>query len=423
MKLPPFSAQHFRHTLAALLLALCATSPSLWATTPGDSAEPEAQARESAQTNPVAEDALGRSTPRGAFEGYIKAVAREDYERAAEYLNLSSLPASGRIRGQRVARILQQTLDRDGSVPPAVLLSDKPEGQLDDDQAPELERVGSLQIGEVKVALLLERVERDGELLWLIASRTLSQLPQRITDESALPINQVMPNSLIEHKWNGVPLGHWIAMLLLAGLCYLFSRVCVALVAGMARAVLTRKLRGYPTGLVRAFAGPIQLFMAVLLFVTAARRAGISIIVRQNLSEAVVIVAWVSMLWLIWRLVDVTAAVSEKRLTSQGRFGALSAVLLLRRGSRILLVVVGVIVALHMAGVNVATGLAALGIGGIVIALGAQKMVENLVGSVTLIFDQPVRVGDFCKVGTTTGTIEQIGMRSTRIRTLDRTVV
>lgn len=54
---------------------------------------------------------------------------------------------------------------------------------------------------------------------------------------------------------------------------------------------------------------------------------------------------------------------------------------------------------------------------------GCTKTVENFVGSVTLIADQPVRVGDFCKVGDTVGTVEQIGMRSTRIRTLNRTVV
>ncbi|MEF2559430.1 mechanosensitive ion channel family protein, partial [Aurantimonas sp. C2-5-R2] len=69
------------------------------------------------------------------------------------------------------------------------------------------------------------------------------------------------------------------------------------------------------------------------------------------------------------------------------------------------------------------TGLAALGIGERALALGAQKTIENFVGSLTLVVDQPVRAGDFCQFGGMLGTVEDIGMRSTRIRTLDRTPV
>ncbi len=67
--------------------------------------------------------------------------------------------------------------------------------------------------------------------------------------------------------------------------------------------------------------------------------------------------------------------------------------------------------------------LAGLGIGGIALALAAQKTVENLFGSIAIGVDQPFRVGDFVKVEDVLGTVEAIGMRSTRIRTLDRTVV
>jgi len=74
-------------------------------------------------------------------------------------------------------------------------------------------------------------------------------------------------------------------------------------------------------------------------------------------------------------------------------------------------------------GVNVTAGLAALGVGGLAIALGAQKLFENLIGSLTLLADRPVRIGDFCRFGQTLGTVEEIGIRSTRIRTLDRTVL
>src|SRR4029077_7556126 len=66
---------------------------------------------------------------------------------------------------------------------------------------------------------------------------------------------------------------------------------------------------------------------------------------------------------------------------------------------------------------------AGLGVGGIAVALAAQQTIANVFGGVSIIGDQPVRIGDYGKFGDLIGTVEDIGMRSTRIRTLARTVV
>jgi MscS family membrane protein len=71
----------------------------------------------------------------------------------------------------------------------------------------------------------------------------------------------------------------------------------------------------------------------------------------------------------------------------------------------------------------VATVLAGLGVGGIAIALAAQKTVENVFGSVSLAADRVLRVGDWVKVEDVSGAVETIGLRSTRLRTVDRTLV
>ena len=78
---------------------------------------------------------------------------------------------------------------------------------------------------------------------------------------------------------------------------------------------------------------------------------------------------------------------------------------------------------LNELGFQVTSILAGLGIGGLAFALAAQKTVEHLFGSIAIGVDQPFRVGDFVNVDGVTGTVESIGGRSTRIRTLDRTVV
>jgi MscS family membrane protein len=99
---------------------------------------------------------------------------------------------------------------------------------------------------------------------------------------------------------------------------------------------------------------------------------------------------------------------------------------LLRLGRRlvdILIVVIGGLVMLRSLGVDPTPALAGLGVGGIAVALAAQKTLENVVAGASLIFDQAVRIGDFLKMDTVQGTVEHIGLRSTRIRTLDRTIV
>jgi MscS family membrane protein len=93
------------------------------------------------------------------------------------------------------------------------------------------------------------------------------------------------------------------------------------------------------------------------------------------------------------------------------------------RIARLIVFVLGVLAVIASFGYPVATILAGLGIGGIAVALGAQKSLEHFFGSISIGIDQPFRVGDFVKVEDTVGNIEAIGLRSTQIRTLDRTLV
>jgi len=67
--------------------------------------------------------------------------------------------------------------------------------------------------------------------------------------------------------------------------------------------------------------------------------------------------------------------------------------------------------------------IAGLGIGGLAVALAAQSTLQNFISGITLYFDKPIAIGDYCRFGSREGTVEFIGMRSTRIRTLDRTLV
>jgi MscS family membrane protein len=71
----------------------------------------------------------------------------------------------------------------------------------------------------------------------------------------------------------------------------------------------------------------------------------------------------------------------------------------------------------------VTTTLAGLGIGGLAIARAAQKTLENLIGGLSLLLDKAVQTGDFCKIGDRVGKVEDIGLRSLKLRLLDQNLL
>ena len=86
-------------------------------------------------------------------------------------------------------------------------------------------------------------------------------------------------------------------------------------------------------------------------------------------------------------------------------------------------VVLGVLLTVQSLGYNVSTILQGLGIGGLAFALAAQDTIANLFGSIVVAIDQPFRIGETVKIGASQGTVEDIGLRSTKIRLADRSLV
>jgi MscS family membrane protein len=134
-------------------------------------------------------------------------------------------------------------------------------------------------------------------------------------------------------------------------------------------------------------------------------------------------VATLSAFWALWRSVDVWAQFLMERPWAADNPSARSLLSVTRNLAKVLVAVGGLVATLAAFGYPVATVLAGLGIGGIALAFGAQKTIENLFGSIALAADQPFRVGDLVKVEDITGNVERVGMRSTQIRTADRTLV
>lgn len=127
--------------------------------------------------------------------------------------------------------------------------------------------------------------------------------------------------------------------------------------------------------------------------------------------------------WLFIRVVSVLGKLVGRRLQRLGRADSTAVVRLIQRTVNLVAVFLAVVILLRSAGFDVTAVAAGLGVGGIAIAFAAQKTLENLFGGISIIFDKPIRVGDLCRIGNQEGRVEDIGLRSTRFRTYDRTVL
>ena len=168
---------------------------------------------------------------------------------------------------------------------------------------------------------------------------------------------------------------------------------------------------------------PVRLFLASILALPA--------VVLLELDANTTATAWrilrgltiVSVFWMLLRMIGVAQGHLARKAWASDHANAQTIVPLIGRTLRVGLGLVALLVAISQFGYPVGTLLAGLGLGGIVVALAAQKTVENLFGSVTLAADRVFRVGDWVKFEGAEGTVERIGLRSTHVRTLDRTVV
>jgi MscS family membrane protein len=127
--------------------------------------------------------------------------------------------------------------------------------------------------------------------------------------------------------------------------------------------------------------------------------------------------------WLLVRLTKLVAGLKTQQLRQIGLPGRIATVELFSWVLVCVWFTAGLFLMLRNLGFELTAVIAGLGIGGIAFAFAAQKTIENLFGTVTVVADEAIQVGDLCQVGTIEGRIESIGLRTTRIRTLDRAMV
>jgi len=376
------------------------------------------------QGPPATNDSLGRSTPRGTITGFLKAAQEEHYETAVEYLDLGERPSTAtRKNALKVASELKTILDRRGLVQ-LNEISDKPEGRLDDDLAPDREIVGSIAADSGAFDIVLQRVTRGkNPAIWLISADTLRSVPAAYAQLGVPLLESYLPKAFAERKFLGIALWAWLAVIvtipLSLGIAWMILRLVI-----LPLRPLTKRARGQlGSKLLEIVPGPALILITVMLTHTALLVLGVPLLLRQLINTLEIAASITAITWLALRFIDMAGGYARERLIAEKRTGAITIVPLGVRLVKVFAIALALLALLDNLGFDSKAVLAGLGVGGIAIALGAQKSLENLFGGFVIILDQPVRVGDFCRYGDKFGTVEEIGLRSTRLRTPDRTRV
>lgn len=363
-------------------------------------------------------DPLGRETPYGCVVGFLKHADRGDYHRAAEYLDARTTSS----RAEELARQLQVVLDfgLSGSLKG---LARTPEGELDDGLPADRERVGFVKAGSGTLEILLDRVQRDDKPpIWLFSPETLNGVPGAFKEIASARLPSFFPLPFFQTRFLSLPLWRWLVIIVGIALSLAAASLVTRALMILLRCLVRRRTGVQDDRRVVALRAPVRLVMlAVAIGAIASLSA--SLVAREFWTHSAEVLAVVGVAWLVMKFSDIFSDVGSQHLSRRRAPHKVAVLALANRFFKILVLFIAVLVLLRGFGINVTAMLAGLGVGGLALALAAQKTLESFLGGIDVTMRDVIRVGDFCRIADQTGTIEDIRLGSTRIRTLDRTVV
>jgi MscS family membrane protein len=366
-------------------------------------------------------DAYGRDNPQDSVTAFLEACRKQDYALAAQYLDLRFLTARNRPQqGPDLAKKLDALLNSASNFHLSALSRDS--GDDSDTTLP----VATGDENGAAYTLELERVHLSSSqpAIWIFSPQTV-MVAMRLNPSAAAPwFARYLPPFLISVAFLETPLWNWLVLLAAAVVLFSLSRHLDRLLAYILRNLSKRLARIQSSwAWIEAMIGPARLFLSIVVFRIVVEAVHPSALARIYIGEVLeVLVVW-SVTWYLLRIVDLSLNRVESSLAARRNFSGRSILRLGRRTASATIVILAILVVLSSWGYNTATLIAGLGVGGIAVALAAQQTIANVFGGVSVIGDSPVAIGDFGKFGDLIGTVEDIGMRSTRVRTLNRTVV
>ena len=370
---------------------------------------------------PTATEEEATDSPRVSMRSYYDLSERGRWDEAAIYLDL---PRGTEKRGPELASKLYAVLSQRLLVHPEQL-SPLAKGRGTDGLPPGTEELG--KINDAKghpVAIRIVRHEAraaDDEARWVFAQSTVSHVDALYAALRDRWVREHLPEALLVFGPLNLYYWQWLALPLLTALALALGRVLMLGSAGVAKRLLPK--HPWSERLIRGLKGPVTVGFGLALVAIAIPYLALTLAAEDIVQRVLRAFAYLTFFWGLLRGVSVLGDELLMADWARTRPTARSLSSVAVSLGKLIVGAFALMVALSELGYPVTSVIAGLGIGGVALALAAQKTVENLFGSLSILADQPFRVGDTVRVDTIEGTVETIGLRSTRIRTADRTLV
>ena len=369
------------------------------------------------------EEAPAFDSPRASMGRFFAATNEGRFADAARYLELSKGDTE---KGPELARMLDVVLARTLLVDPNEL-SPLATGRKDDGLPAGVDEIGRIRAKDGKVTpvrvVRKEAKGTDDEPRWVFSAQTVSQANALYDALGERWVRDHFPPFFFYELPRSFLLWHVGALALLGLASRLLSLPLAWLFVGVVGRVARRLKLAWDDHAKRHMKGPARVACMVPLLWIGSRFIGLYQPADALALRGLRALVLVAMFWFVMRIVasfggSVLESDWGRTRPSLRGFSAFSL-----RVSRFVVWVLGSVAVANELGYPVGSIITGLGIGGIAIALAAQKTVENLFGSLSILVDQPFRVGDTVRVDGVEGSIETVGLRSTRIRTSDRSLV
>ncbi|MBS2023095.1 MAG: mechanosensitive ion channel family protein [Deltaproteobacteria bacterium] len=359
-------------------------------------------------------------SPRSTLKEWLRFCLAGNFVDAARFLDV---PEEQLERGPELARRLKAVLDRYAAIDLAKL-SGHPDGDTGDGLPHDEELVARVP-GPSGATLTVRLVhERSGDLGWWRFDReTVEQIDPWYSTLRNRWLIDILPAPLLRMGPAGVLYWQWLALCLLLVGAFVAALVLARLTqAGLLR-LARRTAPPWDDRIVENIFGPLTMFWAVGLFSLFLPLIGLLEAAHLSVAHLEHLAFVTAVLWLVMRAVSELTGYLHESDWAKASPASRALIPLGSTLTKLLVVFVGLISLLSELGYSVSSIVAGLGIGGLALAFGAQKTVENLFGALSIGIDQPFRAGDVVRVEDSIGTVEVIGLRSTRIRTADRTII
>ena len=361
---------------------------------------------------------IDQRTPLSSAIGFMQFAEKGDYERAAEYLDLRYLPdeiksVDGAVLAEQLYVVIARKIAIDFGA-----LSDAPAGRDDDALPSYRDALAKIETSRGLLTIFLQHVPGPGDTsIWKVSNATVAKIPALYEEFGYSRIVEAVLQVSPDGSFLGAEYFKWI-IALLAGFA---GAVAWIVVAGPLSRFVTRRNVENRARVRHFLTRPIPAAIFIMLGSVVLRDLGLGV-TANRVAEGGTMVTIV-IVWLLFSSINLSRDLYARFLKSRQRESALMLLQPITSTTKVLLVILALVIWLDNIGVNVTALVAGLGVGGLAVALVLQKPLEDIMGAITLYTQQPVTVGQFCTCGDVTGTVEEINLRTTRIRTIGNTVV